>query len=138
MIQLIRYAVVAALAASGPAQAADLTVDVGGLKNAQGKVLVAVYSRSEDFLKAPVRTAAVASQSGKVRLAIADLPSGDYAVSVFQDQNGNGELDVNLVGMPVEPYGFSNDAAGNFGPPSFQQSLVHLSEAGQIVHINLR
>jgi uncharacterized protein (DUF2141 family) len=66
------------------------------------------------------------------------LPSGDYALSVFHDVNGNGELDTNQVGMPIEPYGFSNDAAGNYGPPSFEQSRVHLPEAGSLVTINLR
>ncbi len=138
MKQFFRFVAAAAFFSAGIAQAADLTIDVAGLKNAKGKVLVAVFSRAEDFLKQPLRTAAVDARAGTVRAVIADLPSGDYALSVFQDENGNGELDANPAGMPIEPYGFSNDAAGNYGPPSFKQSLVHLPEAGSVATINLR
>ena len=138
MKQLIQCVAAAALASTGLAQAADLTVAVAGVQSAKGQVMVAVYDGAEHFLKQPLRTAAVAAQPGQVQLLIADLPPGDYAVSLFQDENGNGKLDKNPVGMPVEPYGFSNDAAGNYGPPSFQQSRAHLAAAGNTVTVNLR
>ncbi|MFZ4877204.1 DUF2141 domain-containing protein [Janthinobacterium sp. Mn2066] len=128
----------AALAISNLAQAADLNVEVAGLKQAKGKVFVAVYNRAEDFLKQPMRTATADAQPGKVTLLIAGLPPGDYALSVFHDENANGKLDTNLIGMPVEPYGFSNDASGNYGPPSFKQSLLHVPEAGATATVNLR
>ena len=138
MKHFFQFVVAAAIVGSGIAHAADLTIEIAGMKDAKGKVLVAVYNRAEDFLKQPTRTAAVDAQTGKVKLVIADLPPGDYALSVFQDKNGNGELDTNLIGMPIEPYGFSNDAAGNYGPPSFEQSVVHLLAAGRQLTINLR
>jgi len=137
MKHLIPFAV-AALFASSLAQAADLTVEVAGLKDAKGQVLVAVYDRADTFLKQPARAAMAAAQAGKVRLVISDLPAGDYAVTVFQDKNDNGALDTNPVGMPIEPYGFSNDAAGRMGPPSFEQARVHLAESGSQTVINLR
>ena len=136
--QFFQCVVAIALISAGVAQAADLTVDVAGLTNAKGKVMVAVYDGAENFLKQPMRTAAVDAQAGNVQVRLAGLPAGDYALSIFQDQNGNGKLDMNPVGMPIEPYGFSNDAAGNYGPPSFAQSQVHLSEAGSAVTVNLR
>lgn len=138
MKQLNRLVAAAVLAGPVLAQAATLTVDVAGVANAKGKVLVAVYGSADKFLKEPLRTAAVDAQPGKVRLVIAGLPAGDYALSLFHDVNGNGELDANLVGMPTEPYGFSNDAAGHFGPPSFEQARLHLPEAGSVAAVNLR
>jgi len=132
-----QYLIAAALLAAGMAHAADLTIDVTGLKNAKGKVLVAVYDRAEGFLKQPARVAAADAQEGKVSVAITGLPVGDYAFTAFHDQNGNGTLDKNPVGMPVEPYGFSNDAVGHYGPPSFDQARVHLSEKGSVATINL-
>ncbi len=49
-----------------------------------------------------------------------DLPAGTYAVAVYHDVNDNGKMDrVPFVGLPLEPYGFSNDARGAFGAPSF-------------------
>ncbi|MFZ6871522.1 DUF2141 domain-containing protein [Undibacterium sp. Di27W] len=127
-----------AFAVTGMAQAAELTVEVTGLKSAKGKVMVAVYDKSENFLKQPFKVAAVDAQADKVKLLIAGLPAGDYALSVFQDENSNGKLDTNPIGMPVEPYGFSNDAAGNYGPPSFAQALVQVSDAGKLISIKLR
>lgn len=131
-------AAVAVFAGAGVAHAADLTIEVAGLADAKGKVMVAVYDRADHFLKQAVRDAAVDAKPGKVQVVIAGLPAGDYAVGVFQDKNGNNELDSNPVGMPIEPYGFSNDASGNYGPPSFEQSLVHVPETGSHITINLR
>jgi len=133
-----RFVVAATLACAGMAHAADLTVEVAGLKDASGKLLVAVFDRADTFLKQPVRTAAADAQSGAVRIVVAGLPAGDYAVSVFKDANGNGKLDKNPVGMPIEPYGFSNDAAGSYGPPSFKAAAVHLPAAGASATIKLR
>lgn len=47
------------------------------------------------------------------------IPTGTYAISVFQDHNSNGQLDKNLFGAPTEPYGFSTNQYGMFGPPDF-------------------
>lgn len=132
------FAIAATFACARMAHAADLTVDVAGLTDANGQLLVAVFDRADSFLKQPVRTAAAAAQSGTVRLILAGLPAGDYALSVFKDANGNGKLDRNPVGMPIEPYGFSNDAAGSYGPPSYLASLVHLPPVGASTTINLR
>jgi uncharacterized protein (DUF2141 family) len=136
--QLFQCIAAAMLATTGMAQAADLTVDVAGLANARGTVMVAVFDSAGHFLKQPLRTAAVAAQPGQVQLLINDLAPGDYAVSLFQDENGNGKLDKNLVGMPIEPYGFSNDAAGSNGPPGFEQARVQVGATGNTVTVSLR
>jgi uncharacterized protein (DUF2141 family) len=59
-----------------------------------------------------------------------DLPPGEYAAVAFQDVNGNGKLDKNLLGMPKEPYGFSNGARGSAGPPKFSAAAVTLHPDG--------
>lgn len=128
----------ALLAWAGMAQAADLTVNVAGLKNANGQVLVAMFDRAAGFLKQPVRVAAVTAQQGTVNVSFTGLPAGDYALNVFHDENANGKLDKNVIGMPTEPYGFSNDAAGNYGPPSFQDAAVRLADTGGSATITLR
>ncbi len=55
------------------------------------------------------------------------LPKGKYAVSAFHDANGNKKLDKNMMGLPTEKYGFSNDARGTFGPPSLSSQLFEVS-----------
>lgn len=144
MKQFLKMAVMAAVIGSSSvcaAHAADLTVEVSGMANAKGRVLVAVYNRAEDFLKKHMRATAVsaaANNGGAVRVVVGDLPPGDYALSVFLDANGNGKLDTNPIGMPVEPYGFSNDASGNYGPPSFKAATVQLPAGGVLTTVTLR
>jgi uncharacterized protein (DUF2141 family) len=64
------------------------------------------------------------------------IQKGDYAVTIFQDLNGNGILDKSLLGIPAEPYGFSNDARGRMGPPKFKDAAFSFSGDEKIV-INL-
>ncbi|MGJ7582834.1 DUF2141 domain-containing protein [Variovorax sp. RHLX14] len=67
------------------------------------------------------------------KLIFVGLPPGRYAVKSFADENGNGKLDTNLVGLPTERYGFSNDAKGRMGPPSFEQASFMLEADNSIV-----
>ena len=60
---------------------------------------------------------------------IDDLPAGDYAVSLFHDRNRDGKLNTNFLGIPKEPFGFSNNPRVMFGPPSFDESHFSLKES---------
>ena len=62
------------------------------------------------------------------------MPSGAYSVSVYQDRNGNKELDTNLFGVPTEAYGFSNDARGLLSKPSFDDARVTVDEDTSIAN----
>lgn len=122
--------------------AADLTLDVQGLDPArlQGATLmVAVFTEPASWLKQPQvgrRFALAGAVGGRITVVLKDLPDGPLALSLFQDTNSNGQLDVNAMGLPVEPFGFSNDAAGVFGPPRFEQAVV-TPVAGQPLRIRL-
>ena len=58
-----------------------------------------------------------------------DIPDGTYAVGIFVDVNYNNKMDRNFLGIPKEQYGFSNNAKGNFGPPSFKDAAFTLNGA---------
>lgn len=64
-------------------------------------------------------------QGGKVEGHIA-LPYGEYAISIFYDKNANDKLDKGLLGIPKEPFAFSNDAKCRFGPPRWSEASVVL------------
>ena len=101
--------------------------------------MVAVYTDPASWLKQPQvgrRFSLDAAADGQVTVVLKDLPEGPLALSVFQDANGNGRLDMNAMGMPVEPFGFSNDAVGNFGPPRFEQAVL-TPVAGQPIKVRL-
>jgi uncharacterized protein (DUF2141 family) len=66
-----------------------------------------------------------------------DLPTGTYAVSVFEDLNDNGKLDSSIVGFPKEPWGVSKDApVQSFGPPKFQDAKFEV-KTDLAIRINL-
>lgn len=124
------------VAASGgdqttPSSGGDLEITVEGISGEEGSVMVALHDESgrESF---PGADGAIAAQwmraaPGSQRFVFLDLPPGQYAVAVFHDENGNGELDTNILGIPTEGTGFSRNAQGNFGPPSFHDAAVEIS-----------
>lgn len=120
---LATLALAAATATITTTHAATLTLQVEPLAG-EGELLVAVFDQPAQWLQQPVRSLRQPLQAGAMRVALADLPDGDYAVTLFVDRNANGRLDRNAMGVPTEPYGFSNDAFGQFGPPSFEQARL--------------
>jgi uncharacterized protein (DUF2141 family) len=126
------------LSSTGLAAAADLSVHISDLKTADGKVMVAVYASAADFLKSPLLAATAAADPAGKTIVLRDLPAGEYAVAVYHDANGNGKMDKNMMGIPTEDYAFSNNAIGNFGPPTFDSAKITLAAAGSTTTISLK
>jgi len=112
--------------------AGELIIEVHGITPDRGKVYVAVYDRPESFPTSGQQRVGqvVAATDGHLTLHFGDLPPGQYAAVAFQDLNGNGKLDKNFLGIPKEPYGFSNGARGSAGPPKFSEAAVTLDPDG--------
>ena len=66
-----------------------------------------------------------------------ELPDGIYAIGLYVDSNNNEQLDTNFFGIPTEQFGFSNNAKGRFGPPSFESASFEL-DALKEISINLK
>ena len=130
-------AAVALLSVLTNSQAADLNVEVVGIAEAKGDVLVSLFNQEDGWLRKGVGSSKVAAEMGTVKVTFKDLPEGDYAVSVIHDLNSNRKLDTNPIGMPIEPYGFSNDASGNFGPPTFEQAKFKLGPGNKSIAVKL-
>ncbi len=122
---------------SASALAGDLKVEVHGITETKGEVMVAVFNQKGQWLKQVYLSKKVAANTNKVAVQFEGLPDGDYAISVIQDLNGNGRLDSNPIGMPTEPYGFSNDAVGNFGPPTFDSAKISLTSAPHSISVRV-
>ena len=122
-----------------PAAAADLTVVLEKVAPNGGNVRAALYNQADTFLKKPWRGQEAPAPADSVTLVFKDLPAGEYAVSAFQDSNGNQKLDTASSGLPLEPYGMSNGARGGpEGPPSFAAAAFHLGEAAQTITVRLK
>ncbi|MET0859136.1 MAG: DUF2141 domain-containing protein [Telluria sp.] len=128
----------AALLAATQAGAADLTIHIDDVKAAGGHLMVAVYNSAANFRKTAAGYASTAAEKTGSTVVIKDLPAGEYAFAVYHDANSNGKLDTNLLGIPTEDYGFSNNALGKMGPPSFDQARFALPAAGAAMRVSLR
>ena len=73
-----------------------------------------------------------------VELTFTDLPPGEYAIKALHDVNDNKDMDYTMIGMPKEPYGFSNNAMGTFGPPDFDQAKIELIPGTNTVRLRMR
>lgn len=119
-----------------------LIVEISGLKEASGNVYIAVYDSdstwlSDEMVLAQKVAIADALEGDLVRTELL-LPLGDYALSVFYDQNGDGKLNTNFIGMPKEPIALSNNAAAKFGPPEYDDAVFSLGAQPLIQSLSMK
>ena len=123
MNKALKFAAAALVLSSATVRAAELELTVQNIASGQGAVMVAVFNEAGQWLKTPVavaQQAASAQVDGKLTLVLKGLPEGELAISLFHDLNGNGKLDTNGMGIPMEPFGFSNEAKAMFSAPKFE------------------
>lgn len=141
------FALVASAGASEPpppaASASDvLTIKVVGARNAKGKIRVALFQSPEGFPEkgsAALRReqAEIDSRTMSVEVVFRDLPQGTYAVSVLHDENMNGKLDKNFLGIPQEGYGASNNPGKKMRAPNFDEAKFSMKPPAQAIQIKL-
>jgi uncharacterized protein (DUF2141 family) len=134
----VRLAVLASILAAAQAVAADLTIRIDNVESNDGQLMVALYGSAGEWMKRPLQTATVEAVAGTTTVQFKDLAPGEYAFAVYHDANGNGRLDRNRMGMPVEMSTFSNDAQGFMGPAPFEAAKFALPDAGRSLTVNLR
>jgi uncharacterized protein (DUF2141 family) len=141
---LIGTLLVSARVQSEPARetpaAVPLSVQIRQLRNGKGRVAVALFASAADFPNQAhaVRGRLAQIKDGQARVVFDALPPGIYAVAVLHDENANAKMDFNFLGMPLEGYGFSNDASGILGPPSFQAAAFTLLPRASTLSIQVR
>ena len=113
--------------------AADLTITIDNLRSNQGQVLLCVFSaESSDSAQfpdcekgRPVRFTKAIISGGKAVVTFNGLKDGIYAVAAIHDENGNGQLDTNFIGIPTEGIGVSTNPR-IFGKPRFEQGQFNI------------
>ncbi len=104
-----------------------LVVKITNIQSAKGDVGVSVSNSEETFLGKPFVSKAKSAKKGEMTFEF-EVPNGDYTVRVMHDENKNGELDSNFMGIPTEPYGISMDGKSMFGPPSYEDALFVIAD----------
>ena len=107
----------------------NIDITVTGVNSQKGEIMVALFDSAEGFPQNSVKAikfAKAPAQKGDVVTHLTDVPSGRYAIALFHDTNGDAVLNTNLLGIPKEGYGVSNNVKNKFSAPKFQQaSFLH-------------
>lgn len=125
---------------SRPPGTGHVELTMTGFESEEGQAMVAFYIDGRgwpDGEEGLFASAVVPISGGTAFTTFEDVPAGPFAVSVYHDEDSDGKLDTNLVGIPSEDYGFSADASGVFGAPSFEEASLEL-EAGASMQITVR
>lgn len=126
-MKLIPTLAAALLLAPLAASAADLRVTVSDGPATTATLYVALFDSPEGFAADKSVAAQIAPlRNGSAQVVFLGLPAGRYVLKLFADENGNAKIDTNMMGLPTERYGFSNDARGNFGPPTFDAAALRI------------
>jgi uncharacterized protein (DUF2141 family) len=117
LIVLVALGLATAAQAASPSPA-TVELSFAGVETGKGAVMFALFDSEDGYngKAAPVRSLMVPATAETVTTTLAGLAPGRYAVKAYYDVNGNGKMDTNPFGMPVEPFAFSNNAKGAMGP----------------------
>jgi len=116
----------------------EIRVTIKNIDPQSGSIRVGLFSNEKDFLKNAIEGKVVKVTGREAEVVFNNLENGDYAVSIIHDENENGELDTNFIGIPTEGFAFGNNAMGTFGPPSFEKSKVTLKGAPVYQNISMK
>lgn len=119
---------------------ASLSVTIEKLQSQGGMLRLGLYTEDTyyDDNAEPVAELDVRATPPVQHVQFNDVPPGVYAIQVFQDLNGNGKMDFNFLGVPLEPYGFSRDGRAFISKPGFARVKFTLgpgANAPQIIHL---
>ncbi len=105
--------VAATTVAATAVPAATLSVQFAGIETPKGQIMMALFDSEQAFKGGrPVKAVMIAADGTEAKTLVEGLPAGRYAIKSFHDIDGDGKMAANPFGMPIEPYAFSNNAAG--------------------------
>lgn len=110
-------------------QTYNLAINITNIKEVKGDIKIGIHKRNSNF----PRCKAFKELSYKVtktsmKVVVKDLPKGEYAISLYHDKNSDGKCNTNILGVPKEAYGFSNNYKPILTAPSFDDCKVLLNK----------
>ena len=118
-----------------------IRVIVEGVAESEGSIRLSLDRDEPSFdgsSQEDYRVGSVAASAGKTIYEFRKIPFGKYAIKLFHDANNNDKLDLNLLGIPAEAYGISNDARGMFGLPGFAEAAFGHDRTESVLTIHVR
>lgn len=128
------------IASIGMASAATLNVEIIGVASDSGEVHVALYDNPAGFPKSKgmLIETEVLIKNDVALATFENLTAGRFAIAIYHDENSNNKFDQGLFGIPLEDFGFSNDATVFLSPPDFEDAAFDVLENGTtiLIHMN--
>lgn len=121
-------------------QIGQLKVLIVGLENDEGEVRIALFDSKDSYSAEgkPSQEVSVFIKDKKAECTFKGIPYGTYAIKLYHDKNGNGKLDMNFMGIPNEPYGFSNNAREEFGPTKWEDAKFTVNSKNMTMEITVK
>ncbi|MCY1723310.1 DUF2141 domain-containing protein [Prolixibacteraceae bacterium Z1-6] len=105
-----------------------LFIEIETIRNNNGQILLEFNSETEEVVKGISEKIA----ENKCIITVENLKPGNYAFKYFHDENMDEKINTNFMGLPREGYGFSNNAKGKFGPPTFDKMIFEVTHTDTI------
>ena len=117
----------------------NLTVYIEGVRSSSGTIEIGIYNKEGVFLEIgdEFKNVIINSASPTASYTFKNLPFDVYAVSLYHDENNDRECNTNLIGIPTEGYGFSNNVKPFLSAPEFEKAQFEFNKTSSI-HITLR
>lgn len=100
----------------------SIEVSILDIDGNDGKLMIGLYDAEANWLAKPVQAKQGEIKDEKCSVTFENVSDGIYAISLFHDENDNGVLDMNFLGIPKEDTGSSNNAPARFGPPQWEDA----------------
>ena len=108
----------------------SLDIEIENLKSNKGNINVLISDESKN----EIASATFIRVKGlKAEVSFDSIYPGKYAIQFYHDENQNGKLDMNLIGIPKEKFGSSNNVKPILGPPKFEKMLFNLNENKKVI-----
>ena len=118
-----------------------LVIEISGIRNNKGHVLVALYNRADGFpdqSDKAFKKLRIPATTSILKCSFEDLPPGSYAFGIIHDENDNQKLDTGLFGIPKEGFVFSRNAMGTIGPPSFKDAAIEIGNSFAVQALKIK
>ena len=118
----------------------NVLIEVSGFKNTRGTLNCRLFTKAADFPDGEgIVTLRVPITGPNTSCSFSNVEPGTYAIAVVHDENGNGKLDKNFVGVPSEGYGVSNNKTYALSEPKWNESIFTLgANESKTLQVNLR
>ncbi|WP_109300312.1 DUF2141 domain-containing protein [Aquimarina sp. AU474] len=131
------FALVLSITSTAQNTLQSIEVTITNVQTDEGTIMIGLYNAESNFLNKPYKSISIKANKGPLKASFKNILEGEYAISLYHDQNNNNELDTNFFGIPKEPYGTSNNAKGRFGPPKWVDAKFLVSKKTVIQSISL-